>query len=282
MINQYEHGNTNSKSVTILNDIRYTLSSPVDHMIFQKLAAYPSYLKMMWECYKPLVQSKYFEQCANILRVRAEVIMNQLIPPTTLSAPQDMFNALVPFHLINPKLLLITSSLRWSIQGKKRKNNLSEESKKSLLNHLVTSIERKPRPIIDLSKSDKQIQSLIEDIRTTLQIEVVSLDYLLLAEWPDIFQQLWGLLKSVISQQTYLQLLEDLQHVADDFSVNFPLDVDLTPDFLNEHNISIIEIEEIHKKLDIFYEAFPKLIANVSFFILWLQKATVDQTTNCP
>ncbi len=272
IINESDKMNTEVEN--ILNDIRYTLSSPVDHMIFQKLAAYPSYLKMMWESYKPLVQSKYFEQCANTLRIRAETVMNQLVTPTTHNTPPEILNSLSPFHAVNAKLLLITSSLRWSIQDKKRKNNLSEELKKSLLSQLVTPIKRKPIPIIDLSKADQQIQSLIEDIRTTLQIEVVSLDYLLLAEWPDIFQHLWSLLKSAIAQQTYLQLLEELQHVADDFSIHFPLDVDLTPAFLKENNISVIEIEQIHKKLDIFYEVFPKLIANVSFFMLWLQKTT--------
>ncbi len=267
----------NTESENILNDIRYTLSSPVNHMIFQKLAAYPSYLKIMWESYKPLVQSKYFEQCANSVRIGAETVINRLIKPTMLCAPPEILNALSPFHAVNAKLLLITSSLRWSIQGKKRTNNLPEELKKALLSQLVTPIKRKPIPIIDLSKADKQIQSLIEDIRTTLHIEVVSLDYLLLAEWPDIFQHLWSLLQSIISQQTYLQLLEEQQHMADDFSINFPLNVDLTPDFLKENNISVAEIEQIHKKLDIFYEVFPKLIANVSFFMLWLQKASVLQ-----
>lgn len=253
----------------ILNDIRYNLSSPVDHMIFQKLALHPSYLRMMWECYKPLVQSKYFEQCANTLRIRAESVMNQLITPAMLNTPPEVVNALSPFHAVNAKLLLITSSLRWGIQSKKRDNS------HSFLSQLVSPIKRKPITIIDISKADKKIQSLVEDIRTTLQIEVVSLDYLLLAEWPDVFQHLWSLLKSVITQQPYIQLLKELQHMADDFSAHFPLEIDLTPAILKENNILPVEIEQIHKKLDIFYELFPKLIANVSFFMLSLQKAIV-------
>ena len=108
----------------IYHQIKQSLRVSGVNLNFRTWAGYPKYFSDLWAQVRPMVETRAFEEAADDLRAQAVGVAQNLTPlnSATRANPGESQSyqikaALDLYHYVNPKLLLLTSAVKISLES---------------------------------------------------------------------------------------------------------------------------------------------------------------------
>lgn len=261
----------------IYHDIRQTLRVTGINLLFRVLAAFPNALPTIWQALSPLVSTQAFEQASDGLRAKAvkgAASLGELgIRDAVQLGPSQSYQvdqALKLYHYINPKLLLLVSTLRLAVEDE------SSPADRSGSNRPMETVPRGepqgmyPMEMVEAQPNDERVVAIFKAITEHYSLSSINSDYQTLALWPDYLAAAWERLKERSGRPVYDEVVRDLQAEARAQARNLPLPVNLTrPNF----DARIADATTVREKLADFERLLPPLILNVALLALDWQPA---------
>ncbi|RUL87958.1 halocarboxylic acid dehydrogenase DehI family protein [Tautonia sociabilis] len=255
----------------VYHEIRQTLRVTGVNLNFRTWAAYEKFLPAMWDAVRPNAQTRAFEDAADGLReqaVRSSEGLGRLGAASALALGESqryhIRGALDLYHYVNPKLLLLTSAVRLSLQGEPIGEGDGRAAPEERIEpgppgamHSMEMESEKPK--------DKTVRALFGDITRTLALSSINSDYRTLALWPDYLDAAWARIKPIIGRDEYRRSADSLRDRARALARALPHPIPLTAERLGELGEDVGGIQETTER---FERLLPGLILNVALFSL--------------
>jgi hypothetical protein len=250
------------KIKSVYDDIMASLRVPFVDLAFRVLAQQPDFLEIAWQQLKPNVTTVYFEEQADEIRSRAvDATAGLGAPPRPEPAAAD---ALKVFHYADAKLLLAICGLRAAVSGQY-----------PALQTLLAAQKRQIPPGIPVSAgaideiepggADERVALIFDDIKATLNVDIVDSDYRALALWPDYLAWAWQTLKPLMASAEYGSLQLGLRRTAESAITAFPFRLELSPQTLRLCGMADRDVDDVRSTLDNFCERLSGRVANAAF-----------------
>jgi hypothetical protein len=260
----------------VYHEIKQTLRVTGVPLNFRTFAGYDNILPLFWDELHANLQTREFENSADLIRARAAQSAASLLPihaqPRTMLGESQRFQiqrALKLYHYVNPKLLLLTSALKISLHGE----TIGRSDAGLASTPLITrGIPRQMYPMEFASEppDDSRVQEIYEDIKRTMSLSAVFGEYRTLALWPEYLTSAWQRLKPLLRLSAYREASEQIRQVSVHLARELPFPVRLT---LRSLEAAGAEPEQILRLVERFESLFPSLILNNSFMLLdWLNE----------
>lgn len=254
----------------VYHEIKQSLRVSGVNLNFRTWAGYDSFLPMMWDAFRPNLETRNFEEGADRLRAETAQAAQTFEAPSAVSQSSlgrsqvyQIQAALDLYHYINPKLLLLTSAVRLALDGQEIGTN--DDPPKD-----VESIERGVPPRMAALEmeaeepDDPQLQEAFADIRRTLDLPSINSDYRTMALWPDYLVAAWDYLKPLTGRDGYGVATQRIRDEARNLARNLPYPFSIPPTWLEEYGV---DVEAVRGVTETFERLLPGLILNVALFV---------------
>lgn len=263
----------------IYHDIRHTLRASGVNLNLRTWAAYPEFFPVMWRAVRPNLESQTFERLSDQLRMEAVETAARLgllnVPAHVKLGESQTWQiraALNLYHYVNPKLLLLTSTVRLALAGKHTGEGLND----------AAGIERGipdgmyPMEMVSDPPQDRALRKVFSEMRRTLSLTTINSDYRTLALWPHYLQAAWKQLKPTVKRNVYTDFADTLRESSRYFAQQLPYAVEISTKQLQRQGEKISDIVRI---TDTFERILPPLIVNISLLVLdWKTEAEARQS----
>ena len=253
----------------IYHDIRQTLRVSGVNLNFRTWAAFDRFLPLMWNAIRDVAASRVFEAAADEVRADAVRLASQLPPigaatDVVLGESQQYHikAALELYHYINPKLLVLTSIVASALDRD------ASETPVPLLDSRVprgAPARMFPMEMVDERPSDKEIRSLFDDIKLTMELTSVNSDYRTLAMWPRYLERAWQKLKPLVKSAAYTRASGILSETTDTHARRLVAHVALDRSSVARTGE---DVEAIIETTATFERLLPPLILNIAMMSL--------------
>lgn len=254
----------------VYHEIKQVLRVTGVNLNFRTWAAYGNFLPLAWEAVRDSAQTSAFEQAADEIRaeaVRAAAGLGRLDAHRELTLGESqrfhIRGILDLYHYINPKLLLLTSSVRLALAGETvGRDDAGQE---------VETIERGAPPAMHAMEMeaerprDPRLRSLFSNIKRTTSSRSVNSDYRSLALWPDYLEAAWERLRPILGSQDYRTSGEALRSRARELCGSLPAPVVLSLEQVSAAGVELADIREVTAS---FEHLLPPLILNIALMEL--------------
>ncbi len=255
----------------IYYEIKQCLRVTGVNLNFRTWAGYRKFFTALWDEMRPNVETRYFEDASDRIRAESVATAREFGPLNARarvrlgeSQAWQIQAALMLYHYINPKLLLLTSAVRLALDGGAIGGVLGSRSATQLIERGAPT-RMYPMEMVSEEPDNPEIRELFEDIKRTLALESVNSDYRTLALWPDYLAPAWQALKPLVTRQEYMASSAKLAELARSLARTLPYSVALPRERFQEAGE---DANEIVKTTIRFERLLPSLILNVSLFAL--------------
>jgi len=215
----------------IYEDIKQSLKISWTPAIFQAFAMYPPFLQFIWHQLKPSVLTEQFYNDCDRARGFAETYVTEahisnykhedaLANDLSINDLVHIQTGLQALNYANPKLLLISGILNRAIGGLSiGGNGDTTPAHDNFGENVIRKID------INLLEEDEvpdEVKIIYQDIKSTLNIPLISTEYKAMANWPGFLKLAWEDIKLFMVWPSYSEgkeaLLEFARHAANDFA----------------------------------------------------------------
>jgi len=255
----------------VYHEIKQTLRVTGVPLNFRTFAGYDDILPLFWDELHANLQTRDFETGADRIRARAVQSATALLPAhgqaRIMMGESQRFQiqrALKLYHYINPKLLLLTSALKISLQGETLGRTGADLTSIPLI---ARGIPRQMYPMEFASEpnDDARVQEIYEDIKRAMSLSAVFGEYRTLALWPDYLSSAWQRVKPLLRLSAYREASEQIRQVSVHLARELPFPVRLT---LRSIEAAGQEPEQILRLVERFETLLPSLILNNGLMLL--------------
>lgn len=256
----------------IYEDIKDSLKLPWVPVMFQAFAAYPSFLKFIWNQLKPSVRTVQFKLEADRIRDYAETFISEahireykhedaLENNLSIDDLVHIRTKLEAFTYGNPKLLLLAAALKRAIGGiTVGGNGDTEASHEDFGDRVIKKIDIKP---VEEAEATDEVKALYEDIESTFGLPFVNTDYKTMANWPGFLKLAWEDIKIIMNSPHFSEgktaMLEFAGHAAN----MLPYPVKMGWDEMEGAGVHEEDFENIEDMAGLFARLLPGLILSV-------------------
>jgi len=262
-------GDASGRTLEIYQEIKETLGVPHLNALFQAYGAYPRFLDLMWTSLRPALDTREFFAHSDRLRAEAYTAMHNYfaVPDLDSRIRQIQFSTGAQYELAgvvdlfqynDPLLLLIAAvQLQAFEDGPTHVRAAKNEADHPIFTQkpVVLTEEAAPAPI----------RKIYDDIKRSLGINFLSLDFLAFARWPDFLSLYWNALKGVISSPLYVEHKHALRESALALSSGLPNAPQLSVDHMKHAGLSNEEISTAIHITEEFLDLFSASVLNVAF-----------------
>lgn len=162
----------------VYHEIKQTLRVSGVNLNFRTWAGYGRFLPLMWDVLRPNRETRAFEDAADKIRAEAAAAASGFPPAGAtgvLGESQSWQSraALDLYHYINPKLLIVTSAVKFSLDG-----HAFPEDAPADAAHVERGVPARVYPM-EMAEEDagEEIEKVFAVIKKTLRLESVNSDY---------------------------------------------------------------------------------------------------------
>lgn len=220
---------TASNADHVLQDVRPVLGVPFTNLIFHKLAAWPDFLSRAWAWTRPVVLTREFQACADELARIAvpPVTTPAFLWPASVSAEDRRRIRLLTdaYVRVQPQLLLVVAGWSQLLAGSGNSASIAQPAPSP-----NTEWQRRSAPgigdpeanvpLIDLPPRDPGFEQLFDEMIVARDHPGVASYYRSLAQWPNVLQALWLLLRPCIDSAHYGEQTRSLITTAERGAAN--------------------------------------------------------------
>jgi hypothetical protein len=212
-----EHAAT-GETARIYHDIRQTLRVSGVNLNFRTWAGFGRFFPLLWDVMREIAASRAFEAAAD--DVRAEAVRRAFeLPPIDAAdyvvlGDSQQFHikaALELYHYINPKLLVFTAIVATALERPSAGTIVPVPDGRVPRGVPAAMF---PMEMVDERPTDRNIQSLFDDIKKTMQLTSINSDYRTLAMWPRYVEAAWRRLKPLVRSPSYIEAASAIRSAA--------------------------------------------------------------------
>jgi hypothetical protein len=266
----------------VYHEIKQTLRVTGVPLTFRALGGYDTILPLFWDELHPNLQTRDFETSSDRIRVRAAQSAASLVPTRGQSRVMlgesqrfQIQRALLLYHYVNPKLLLLTSALKISLHGESIGRPDANLANVPLIGRGIPG-KMYPMEFASDPPEDERVQAVYEDVKRTLSLPAVFGEYRTLALWPDYLVSTWQRLKPLQKLSAFREASEELRQLSVHLARELPFPVHLT---LRSIEAAGEEPEQILRLVERFETLLPSLILNNCFMLFdWLSEHELKES----
>jgi len=242
----------------------------MDGPVLRSVARYPRFYGTLWGGFRELSASSEFLAACHELRQEAEA--------ASLSAP-SILQKLHALGYAEPEIAEIRAVIEIFSQGNMPYLLIATAARLLLEGNEIGTSRSISKPVksrhgpaaggklvlMEPHHADRQLQALFEDLKSTLGLPFVNVDYRALARWPSYFDVARCSLKPVIGSPAYDEAVERVHKKAVALVLALPNPAGLTSAGLVAAADQDIGAESILGVVRLFQWLFPGLVVNVAY-----------------
>jgi hypothetical protein len=253
----------------IYEDTKATLQIPWVALVLRSLARYPRFYATLWGGFRELSASAEFLAACHELRQEAEANLRtpsilQELHKLGYKEPEiaEIRAVIETFSQGNMPYVLIATAARLLLEGNEIRTSRTV-SKPEHSRYGPAAHEK--LVLMEPHHADRQLQALYEDLKSTLGLPFVNVDYRALARWPSYFEVAWRSLKPIIGSPAYEEAVERVHRKAVALALALPNPAGLTSAGLVAAADQDIGAGSVLDVVRLFQWLFPGLVVNVAY-----------------
>jgi hypothetical protein len=253
----------------IYEDTKAVLHVPWMALVLRSVARYPRFYAALWGGFRELSASAEFLAACHELRQGAEAA--GLGVPSIIRKLHELgykepeiaeIRAVIEvFSQGNMPYVLIATAARLLLEGNEIGTSRSISKPVPFRDGPAHS---EKLVLMEPHHADRQLQALYEDLKSTLGLPFVNVDYRALARWPSYFDVAWRSLKPIVGSPAYDEALERVHKKAVELVLALPNPAGLTSAELVAAADQDIGAEGVLAVVRLFQWLFPGLVVNIA------------------
>lgn len=249
----------------IFDEVRKTLGLPVVPTLYQAYAAFPAFLEVHWQAFRPVLQSRQFFTLGARLAAESYTRAHNYfcIPALTVDEPRGTSPALqVPqvldyYQYADPLLLLIAAAQMQCFEGAVGTSWLPEPA-----NHPTFQVAP---DLLSEADASQDIHRIWDERRRILELAFISDEHRALACWPDFYRRYWNALKDLLKSPLYADCQYRIGESAWTMVQEFPGDTETAIPQLIDAGMDDEEIASVARINEAFMQAMTGLVLDITF-----------------
>lgn len=250
----------------IFQDVRHSLGLPSVPVLYRAYAAFPQFLQLHWQAFRPVIQSRQFftlgARLAAESYTRAHNYFEIAALTTYESRPElppklPISQVLDYYQYLDPLLLLISAAQMRAFEGPVGENGNPEPA--SHPDFPVSPC------LLDQEQVSPSVQRIWDERRRILEAAFVSDEHRALACWPDFYGEYWLVLKTLLQSPVYADCQYRLGESALALVAELPVRVETSISQLLEAGMGGEELSSLARINEAFMQAMTGLVLDVTF-----------------
>ena len=251
----------------IFDEVRHALGAPVVPKLYQAYAAFPEFLALHWEAFRPVLRSRQFfllgarlaaesyTRAHNYFAVRATATADA---PAEPAGALPMAQVLDYYQYLDPLLLLIATAQLCALEGPIGQEQAAPDAGQH------PSFPIAPRLLSD-TETPADVRRIWEERCRILSLAFVSDEHRALAYWPGFYQEYWSQLKDLLQSPLYADCQSRIVESAWGLARELPLKVEMDISSLLEAGLDDDVLSDLAQTNEALVEALSGLVLDVSF-----------------
>jgi len=249
----------------LFQQIRYTLGLPGVPVLYQAYAAFPAFLEVHWEAFRPVFESQQFFSLGARLAAesytRAHNYFEVYALPDGRRSDTDTLSiqqVLDYYQYLDPILLLISTAQMQAFEGPVGQTRSSSEPP-----HHPIFLEA-PQLMKD-DGAGSTVVRIWEERRRILELAFIADEHRALACWPDFYGTYWLSLKRLLQSPVYADCQYRLGESAWSMVQEFPVRVETSVAQLLDAGLDDEEVASLSRINEALMQTFTGLVLDMTF-----------------
>lgn len=249
----------------VFDEVRHSLGVPVVPILYQAYAAFPRFLAVHWEAFRPAIQSRQFfalgARLAAESYTRGHSYFN--IPSLTMCdvrsdvAPKlPIAQVLDYYQYLDPLLLLISAAQAQAMEG-----TVGQDGAPEAANHPEFPVAP---CFLAYEQATPAVHRMWEERRRMLEVAFMSNEHRALACWPGLYRDYWLALKSLLQSPLYADCQYRIGRSAWTMARELPVRVETGISELLEIGIEREELSSLARMNEAFMQAMTGLVLDIT------------------
>jgi hypothetical protein len=259
----------------IYAEIKHALGLPYVNPMFQALAVYPRYFKVLWKALHPDLETGEFFSLAKRIAAEAYTRVHNYFNVPNLSrkvqelefspGAQEELRDVIDLYLYNNSVLLLIAAAQ--MQGFENPGAVARPASVP-----AEHPSHPERPVlVDERHAPPETRRIYDDIKKTMGTPVLNTSYINFGRWPDFLREYWAALKPVMLTPIYEQNRIAIRNSGMVLATELPRPLQLSPMQLEEVGVSHGDLDAVIHINDFFLEQLSKQLLNISFAKIGLE-----------
>jgi hypothetical protein len=273
-----------SRTREIFRELRDCLGLPVVPKLYQAYAAFPEFLELHWQAFRPALQSRHFfllgARLAAESYTRAHNYFDvpsfrhwdeapEIVTPLSISQVLDYY------QYLDPLLLLIAAAQMQAFEGPV-----------GVTSGLVEPAAHPDFPLAPCLLQDQQASPLVQrtwgEGRRVLELAFVSDEHRGLACWPEFYLEYWATLKGLLLSPIYADCQYRLAESALSIAAELPVQVESNVAQLLDAGLTEEQVTSVARMNDAFMQALTGLVFDITFARIGFERGARKTEPNLP
>jgi hypothetical protein len=263
----------------IFKEIRNSLGLPSVPVLYQAYAAFPQFLELHWQAFRPAIQSRQFfilgarmaaesyTRAHNYFEIGA---LTAYESPPDISPKLPISQVLDYYQYLDPLLLLISAAQMQAFEGP-----VGEVGSTEPANHPNFPV---PPCLLSEEQASPAVQRTWDERRRILEVASPSDEHRALACWPDFYREYWSVLKSILQSPVYADCQYRIGESAFSLVAELPVRVETGVSQLLEAGMDGEEFSSLVRINEAFMQAMTGLVLDVTFARIGCDGGTQGQS----
>jgi hypothetical protein len=262
----------------IYDEIRQRLGVPHVYLMFQALAAYPTFLDLHWHAVGPVTLTQEFFNLGERLRADAYTRMHNyfsvpdLCDPLTglnfsIDARREVTSVVDLYNYTSPLLLLLIAAQYQAFDA-------PVGQQKEASTPAVHPVFEGDTVLIPDNSVPPHVRQIYDDIKRTSDLPFAASSFRAFARWPDFLELYWHTLKAVLESPMYENALYGIRDSAFSLTREFPRVVEFSLTQLIEEGMHEDDIAAAVRITELFLRSLSALVLDVAFAKIAIEGGT--------
>ena len=269
----------------IFGELKAALAMPYVSLLYKAYAAYPQFLELHWQAFKPVVETQEFFDLAERLRAEAYTRMHNYfrVPDLCARLTDESFSPGAQHELTRlietlqagnaPVLLLAAAALQAFDKsvGRERKTHPAQ----------VPEMFSMP-VVVEEERAPASTRKIYDEMRRVLELPVLNLDYRALGRWPDFLRDYWQVLRPLSESPVYRESCQGLRETAAALAEELPIQASLTVAQLQDAGMKDEDVAAVVRITEMFTKSLSRLVMNIALAKIGLEGGSAADSVRAP
>jgi hypothetical protein len=249
----------------IFEQVRHSLGVPVVPLLYRAYAAFPKFLEIHWQAFRPVVETQPFFLLGS--RIAAEAytrVHNYFTVPGLVSqesSPSDplpLSLVLDYYQYLDPLLLLIAVSQVQAFESTVGGENAHPEPARHL------SFLRAPVLLAD-AQAPPEIREIWDQRCRSLELGLIADEHRALACWPQFYQNYWAVMKDLVQSPLFADCEYRINESVWSLASELPAPVETSFSELTAAGLDARQISTVTRLTQAFVQTLAGLLLDITF-----------------
>lgn len=271
-----------SPARAVLREVRESLGVPIVPKLYQAYAAFPKFLELHWQAFRPAVQSRQFFLLGSRLAAESYTRAHNYFEIRRLPRPAANVEAGTPlpvpqvldyYQYLDPLLLLIAAAQMRAFEGPVGQSLRTVEAGKHPEFRVAPSL-------VCEGQASPDLQRTLNERKRFCELAAIADEHRALACFPDFYVQYWAALKELLQSPVYADCQYRLADSAIEMANELPVRVETEVAQLVDAGLTGEQLTSVMRMNQAFMEALTGLVLDITFARIGCEGGSAPEQTS--